>query len=167
MVNNKVKVEIQRSGTKVTLTVEGDNSALADDLLSSVLGVLQPALNSTTTEAENSETGPSKSLLSYAEMTTMDRLKHLVRSFLKHGWFDSKEVLELYMHYLDSNVPPSTISTYLARLSKDRILERRGSRTNLQYRLRPEQLAKISEIPLTVTSTSDFSKSNPLSDVDS
>ncbi len=153
LTDSKVKVEIQRGSTKVTLTVEGDDSPLADDVLSSLLGVLQPALNSSSSPKPNhSTTDSSDGLLSYAEMTSKDRVKHLVRTFLKHGWFDSKEILELYRHYLDAEVPPSTISTYLARLTKEGILERRGSRTNLQYRLKPNQLEKIPAIPLTTTS---------------
>ncbi|MFX0203789.1 MAG: hypothetical protein ACFFCW_47425 [Candidatus Hodarchaeota archaeon] len=153
MTDSKVKVEIQRGGTKVTLTVEGDDSPLADDVLSSLLGVLQPALNSSAPESNKSTMHLPEGLLSYAEMTSKDRVKHLVRTFLKHSWFDSKEILELYRHYLDPDVPPSTISTYLARLTKEGILERRGTRTNLQYRLRPNQLEKIPEIPITAIDT--------------
>lgn len=153
LTDSKVKVEIQRGGTKVTLTVEGDDSPLADDVLSSLLGVLQPALNSSTPESNKSTMHLPEGLLSYAEMTSKDRVKHLVRNFLKHSWFDSKEILELYRHYLDPDVPPSTISTYLARLTKEGILERRGTRTNLQYRLRPNQLEKIPEIPITAIDT--------------
>ena len=37
--------------------------------------------------------------------------------------------------------------------SKEGILERRGSRTNLQYRLRPNQLEKIPEIPIATIDT--------------
>jgi predicted transcriptional regulator len=153
LTDSKVKVEIQRGGTKVTLTVEGDDSPIADDVLSSLLGVLRPALNSSTTESNELTMNSSDGLLTYEEMTTKDRVKHLVRNFLKHSWFDSKEILELYRHYLDTEVPPSTISTYLARLTKEGILQRRGTRINLQYRLRPNQLTKIPEIPVNRVNT--------------
>ena len=148
MPENKVKVEVQRGGTKVTLTVEGDDSPFTEGFLSTVLGALQPALKEQTEGSMNSQDDHLSSQMSYPEMTTKERVKHLVRTYLKHGWFDSKEVLELYRHYLDDDVPPSTISTYLGRLTKENVLERRGSRTNLHYRLKPSQLEKIPEIQI-------------------
>ncbi len=148
LTENKVKVEFQRGRNKVTLTVEGDDSPFTEGFLSTVLSALQPALKDQSIGSMNPQHDHSQSQMSYTEMTTKERVKHLVRTYLKHSWFDSKEVLELYRHYLDDEVPPSTISTYLGRLTKENVLERRGSRKNLHYRLKPSQLEIIPEIQI-------------------
>ncbi|MFX0094211.1 MAG: hypothetical protein ACFFBD_20905 [Candidatus Hodarchaeota archaeon] len=81
-------------------------------------------------------------------MSKKDRIKHIIRAALKHGWFNSKDVLELYTHYIDPEIGLSTVSTNLSRLQKGNILERRGTGTNIEYRLQQEQLDKIPEISL-------------------
>ena len=77
-------------------------------------------------------------------VTKIDRLRLFIRAKLPHGWFNSKEVLELYQDAVES-ASFSTISTYLKRLTETGILIRKGTKRNIEYRLNPEYLDIIPE----------------------
>ncbi|MHA2334348.1 MAG: hypothetical protein ACXAEU_20140 [Candidatus Hodarchaeales archaeon] len=76
-------------------------------------------------------------ILDLDKIPKIDRLKFLVRSKLPYGWFNSKEVCELYKDVIE-DIPFSTVSTYLKRLTEDDILIRKGEKKNMEYRLNPD-----------------------------
>lgn len=68
-------------------------------------------------------------------------IKERLASFLRYDerapreWFTSSELKRRYEEVYEEEVRLSTISTYLASLHSDGMLERRGSRAKRQYRV--------------------------------
>jgi len=60
-------------------------------------------------------------------------------------WFTSKDVKKAYEEKFDP-IPLSTVSTYLARMYQEGILERRGNRNERRYRLSPQVAEGLSQI---------------------
>jgi DNA-binding transcriptional ArsR family regulator len=62
-------------------------------------------------------------------------------SFIKfefsNTWFTTQELRERYETVAD-DIKLSTVSTYLSRMNRDGLLDRRGNRNNRQYRLLEE-----------------------------
>ena len=73
------------------------------------------------------------------ELSVMDKIKILIKNAIPLLWFSSHDLQELYQHYFGS-VPLSTVSTYLARLVENNILERQGSRMKRKYKLAEDML---------------------------
>jgi DNA-binding transcriptional regulator PaaX len=71
----------------------------------------------------------------------MDRLERFIRFEFPNNWFTSQELRERYETVAD-DIKLSTVSTYLSRMNRDGLLERKGNRNNRQYKLieenRPE-----------------------------
>ncbi len=73
-------------------------------------------------------------------------IKERLASFLRYdphapqGWFTSSQLRRIYEDKFEENVRLSTVSTYLASLHTEGILERKGSRAKRQYRVAPEKL---------------------------
>ena len=66
--------------------------------------------------------------------TLMDRLEKFIRYEFSGTWFTSQELREKYETVAD-DIKLSTVSTYLSRMNRDGLLEKRGNRNNRQYRL--------------------------------
>jgi hypothetical protein len=64
----------------------------------------------------------------------MDRLEHFIKYEFTNTWFASQELRERYETVAD-DIKLSTVSTYLSRMNRDGLLEKRGNRNNRQYRL--------------------------------
>jgi hypothetical protein len=64
----------------------------------------------------------------------MDRLEHFIKFEFSNTWFTSQELRERYETVAD-DIKLSTVSTYLSRMNRDGLLEKRGNRNNRQYRL--------------------------------
>jgi hypothetical protein len=68
-------------------------------------------------------------------------IKERLASFLQydlhapHDWFTSSEIRRIYEEAFDEGVRLSTISTYLANLHTEGILEWKGSRAKRQFRV--------------------------------
>lgn len=126
------------------MTLEGE--AATSQKLASVVQSLQPIIDN-----NNSPQNPvsnTTSSISLDQMSKKDRIKHIIRATLKLGWFNSRDIFELYTHYINDEVSLSTVSTNLSRLQKENILERRGTGANIEYRLQQNQIEKIPEITL-------------------
>ena len=68
--------------------------------------------------------------------TIKDKVKHLIFKQLKHGWFNSSDMIDQYAVLFNEEVKPSTATMVLQRLTKyEGILERRGTRSQHSYRL--------------------------------
>lgn len=66
--------------------------------------------------------------------TLMDRLSKFIKFEFPDSWFTSQELRERYETVAD-DIKLSTVSTYLSRMNRDGLLERRGNRNNRQYKL--------------------------------
>ncbi|MCW3136139.1 MAG: hypothetical protein N2V77_04270 [Canidatus Methanoxibalbensis ujae] len=68
-------------------------------------------------------------------------IKERILKFLKYDerappdWFTSSDLKRIYEEVYEESVKLSTISTYLAQLHEEGVLERRGSRAQRKYRL--------------------------------
>ena len=78
----------------------------------------------------------------YESLTIKEKLKLIVKE-IKHGWFTSDHIRELYHYNYHEEIKPSTVSTYLARLYDEEYLERRGSRARREYCLTETQITPI------------------------
>ena len=79
-------------------------------------------------------------------------IKERLVSFLRYderapeGWFTSSQVKRIYETLFEANLRLSTISTYLANLHSDGILERKGSRAKRQYRVAATERAEPASV---------------------
>jgi DNA-binding transcriptional ArsR family regulator len=78
--------------------------------------------------------------------TLMGRLENFIRLELPNDWFTSQELREKF-ETLQDDIKLSTVSTYLSRMTRDGILERRGNKNYRQYRLAESQLSQIAPMP--------------------
>jgi hypothetical protein len=76
--------------------------------------------------------------------TLMDRLENFIKFEFPNAWFTSQELRERYETVMD-DIKLSTVSTYLSRMNRDGMLERRGNRNNRQYRLVEESSGGLAE----------------------
>ncbi|MFX1539104.1 MAG: hypothetical protein ACFFDI_33430 [Promethearchaeota archaeon] len=125
-----------------------EGEAATSQELTRVVQSLQHIIDNDNSVSPQSSVSNVKSSISLEQMSKKDRIKHIIRATLKFGWFNSRDVLELYIHYINDEVSLSTVSTNLSRLQKENILERRGGGTNIEYRLQQKQIEKIPEITL-------------------
>jgi predicted transcriptional regulator len=66
--------------------------------------------------------------------TLMERLEKFILYEFPDAWFTSQELRDRY-ETLSDDIKISTVSTYLSRMNRDGLLERKGNRNNRQYRL--------------------------------
>jgi hypothetical protein len=108
-----------------------------DDLISLVQEQITRIISGDTTKlvkAANSQFVDTDS------WTIKDKVKHLIFKQLKHGWFNSNDMIEQYAALFNEKIKPSTATMVLQRLTKyEGILERRGTRSQHSYRLLIEQ----------------------------
>ena len=74
-----------------------------------------------------------------------EKLELIVKE-IKHGWFTSDHIRELYSYHFQEEIKPSTVATYLARMFNDNLLERRGSRARREYRVAEKQIDSVQYI---------------------
>jgi len=105
-----------------------DGEALRDKIVNflSASGVFESAEGHTGAIAAGRDYGDSKTL--------MDRLESFIRFEFSNTWFTTQELRERYETVAD-DIKLSTVSTYLSRMNRDGLLDRRGNRNNRQYRL--------------------------------
>lgn len=83
----------------------------------------------------------------------IDRIASIIRNHYPEGdWFTSNEVCELYEIIFREGIKMSTVSTYLARLTEDQLLNRKGSVSQRLYSVTPKLLKtygslKVLDIP--------------------
>jgi DNA-binding transcriptional ArsR family regulator len=79
--------------------------------------------------------------------TLMGRLESFIRFELPNDWFTSQELRERF-ETLQDDIKISTVSTYLSRMNRDGILERRGNKNYRQYRLVESQISQVAPLPV-------------------
>ncbi len=150
----KIRVEITcDDGTKNAVEYEGDIKNWKDKLiryLSEELNIgdeLPFPYSSTARMAFDYSILPQDN----ADRDTMT-LKERLQSFLLFDqqpmeWLTSQEVKKRYERAYKTRINLSTVSTYMSRMYRDDILERRGNRRQREYRVSTEVASKIKADP--------------------
>ena len=80
----------------------------------------------------NSTLNDNKSL---KDLSKFEKLQLVIQRKFSIGWFTSQELMIAYEDMLDEPIGLSTVSTYLYRLVKKRVLSRSGSLAERRYKL--------------------------------
>jgi hypothetical protein len=127
----RIRIEIEDKGLKSSHEFESQNmdgEVLRDKIISflSASGVFEGAEEHAGRVAAGRDYSSSGTL--------MDRLEGFIRFEFSNTWFTTQELRERYETVAD-DIKLSTVSTYLSRMNRDGLLDRRGNRNNRQYRL--------------------------------
>ena len=134
----RIRIEIEDKGLKSSHEFESQNmdgEALREKIIGflSASGIFEGAEDRAPVARD------------YSSGTLMDRLESFVRFEFSNTWFTTQELRERYETVAD-DIKLSTVSTYLSRMNRDGLLDRRGNRNNRQYRLieniEPEMLSQ-------------------------
>jgi hypothetical protein len=136
MAKRKPKITLVIDGDKVTLTMEhGVPPTIAQsipDLIANAIG-----------QTNNMPTPTPKAkypLIDTESWTVKEKVRYIVLRYCRHGWFTSRDVLELYNRTFHPSLVLATVSTYLSRMHKESSLTRRGSTAQREYRVNVEEL---------------------------
>lgn len=142
----KIKLNLtSKDGRNVEL--EGSKNEVLDLLLGLGFGPDSHMKHQNVNSSASSHLNDSSRSNSYdlQDMTKIERIKILIRSLsTKPGhWFTSKDILSMYDNFIDEPISLSTVSTYLSRLETQHILQKRGSKKDLEYCLLNNQLELV------------------------
>ena len=127
----------------------GDKETLIATL-ALVTGKSIPLVNSSNNEPKLKKVNSISELI---RASKIDRIASIVRNHYPEGdWFTSNEVCELYEVIFREGIKMSTVSTYLARLTEDGYLIRKGNVSQRLYSVTKKLLdaygeLKVLEIP--------------------
>jgi len=124
----KIRIEIEDKDLKSSHEFESQNMD-GEVLRDKIIGFLSA---SGVFEGDEGHTGAPRPLDSRG--TLMNKLESFIRFEFSNTWFTTQELREKYETVAD-DIKLSTVSTYLSRMNRDGLLERRGNRNNRQYRL--------------------------------
>ena len=123
MPKNRVKIDlISDDGSKISISLEGN---LTRDKVLQILDFVDLFEQSPTIGTVQEDSNYSK----------FDKIQYLVRRRFPIGWFSSQEVMVAYEDALDEPIGLSTVSTYLARLTRRGLLKKTGSTVKRRYKL--------------------------------
>ncbi len=127
----RIRIEIEDEGLKSSHEFESQNmdgEALRDKIIGflSASGVFEGKEERGALAAHARDYGGSGTL--------MDRLEGFIKFEFSNTWFTTQELRERYETVAD-DIKLSTVSTYLSRMNRDGLLDKRGNRNNRQYRL--------------------------------
>ena len=124
----KIRIEIEDKDLKSSHEFESQNMD-GEVLRDKIIGFLSA---SGVFEGDEGRAGAPRPLDSSG--TLMGKLESFIRFEFSNTWFTTQELREKYETVAD-DIKLSTVSTYLSRMNRDGLLERRGNRNNRQYRL--------------------------------
>ncbi|MEA2071742.1 MAG: hypothetical protein U9O98_10695 [Asgard group archaeon] len=142
MSKRKVKVEMSdENENKITITYEGIiNEKSLNDLITSANSIL----GKNAQEMEKKEDVPIENAL---DLPVIDRVQLVIGTAFGMGsWFTTNDLCESYYDIFQSNLKITTASTYLARLHKNGLLERSGSRNERKFQLKRELREKMPKL---------------------
>lgn len=127
----RIRIEIEDEGLKSSHEFESPNKG-GEALREKIIGFL----SASGIFEEKEERGASAaSARDYGGSgTLMDRLESFIKFEFSNTWFTTQELRERYETVAD-DIKLSTASTYLSRMNRDGLLDKRGNRNNRQYRL--------------------------------
>jgi len=70
----------------------------------------------------------------FEPLSVRERLEYYLRYEFPPIWFTSRDLKEAYERKYGEEIKLSTVSTYLARMHREGLVERRGNRANREYR---------------------------------
>ncbi len=126
----KIRIEIENEDLKSSHEFESkdmDGEALRDKIIGflSASGVFDGKVESVESHESAKDHGKG---------TLMEKLESFIRYEFSNTWFTTQELRERYETLAD-DIKLSTVSTYLSRMNRDGILDKRGNRNNRHYRL--------------------------------
>lgn len=119
---------VKDDGTKAQAEFSGESPAIsaAKFIMSAVSNKTEPSpIPSVSTGVESQP------------LTLRERLEMFLRFEYPRVWFSSLDVKRRY-ESVYGNINLSTVSTYLARMYRDNILERRGNRNQREYHVKED-----------------------------
>lgn len=136
MAKRKPKITLVIDGDKVTLTMErGVPPAIAQTIPDLIANAISKTANPSISKPKT-----QYPLLDTESWTVKEKIRYIVLRYCRHGWFTSRDVLELYNRTFHPSLVLATVSTYLSRMHKDNSLSRRGSMAQREYRVNIEEL---------------------------
>jgi hypothetical protein len=132
----RIKIEVEDRGMKSAYEFESQELE-GEDLRDKIVSYLSAA----GVFAEK-DTAPSAHAYN-AGGTLMDKLENFIRFEFPDTWFTSQQLRDKYETVSD-DIKLSTVSTYLSRMNRDGLLDRRGNRNNRHYRLLAEAASDLS-----------------------
>ncbi|MFX0169324.1 MAG: hypothetical protein ACFE89_08245 [Candidatus Hodarchaeota archaeon] len=82
----------------------------------------------------------SPNLTDIESWSKYQKVRYIVLRHCRHGWFNSKDLQELYDRTFHPPISLTTASEYLRRLHTQEVLSRRGSAAQREYRVNIENL---------------------------
>ncbi len=127
----RIRIEIENKGLKSSHEFESQNMD-GEALRDKIIGFLSASGVFEVTDERVAAIASGRDYSSGG--TLMDRLESFIRFEYSNTWFTTQELRERYETVAD-DIKLSTVSTYLSRMNRDGLLDRRGNRNNRQYRL--------------------------------
>lgn len=127
----RIRIEIEDEGLKSSHEFESQNKG-GEALREKIIGFLSASGIFEDKEEQTASTASARNCGSVG--TLMDRLESFIKFEFSNTWFTTQELRERYETVAD-DIKLSTVSTYLSRMNRDGMLDKRGNRNNRQYRL--------------------------------
>ncbi len=120
---------VNDDGTKAFAEFEGEIPAMSASRFILSAAKSKFALQESSLASQVGENG--------SQLTLKERLEMFLKFEFSRIWFSSLDVQKRYEDVY-GNINLSTVSTYLARMYRDNLLERRGNRNQREYHIRDE-----------------------------
>jgi len=127
------------------LTIEGKTCnvtiSFEDGLPNTFINAITTALGASPTETQSPAASQDTPTLTDMESwSKFQKVRYIVLRHCRHGWFNSKDLQELYDRTFHPSISLTTASEYLRRLHTQEVLSRRGSAAQREYRVNIEKL---------------------------
>ncbi|MBS7288317.1 MAG: hypothetical protein KIH01_06125 [Candidatus Freyarchaeota archaeon] len=141
----KIEIVDAERNVKATLTIEGN---VSPQLAASLVEELSEKLSRGDVAEGASEVGASEvdiDIFPDPEGLSMkDKVELVLLKYFQYGWFTSGDVHDQFTRVF-GETSLSAISTYLARLRGEGLLERKGTKKQYYYRLKENARLKASK----------------------
>lgn len=124
----RIRIEVEDRGMKSVYEFESQE-VRGEDLRDKIVSYL-----SASGVFAEKESQPQSAHSYDAGGTLMNRLEKFIGFEFPDTWFTTQQLRDKYETVSD-DIKVSTVSTYLSRMNRDGLLERKGNRNNRQYRL--------------------------------
>jgi len=142
----KIEIVDAERNVKATLTIEGDVSpqlaaSLVEELSEKLSegGVAEEAPAGFEASEVDAELPDTESL------SMKDKIELVLLKYFQYGWFTSGDVHEQFTRVF-GETSLSVVSTYLARLRSEGLLERKGTKKQYYYRLKESGRLRASRL---------------------
>jgi hypothetical protein len=128
----KMRVELFDSeGNRYTIAFEGQ---VTRDKALRLLDLVE-LLGGMPSEGATSSAG---NVLTGNNLSRFEKVRLVIQKNFPLIWFSSKDIQSVYEQELKEPISLSTVSTYLARMTKRGLLLRAGESSNLKYKVAPQ-----------------------------